>query len=246
VGVACYRNRFIVGCALTIKERGFIINPGVMSFCDENKEFYLDVPSSTKVLTVIVIVRAMFLHQVSLLNKDMMKILSSEETSDVKIICEEKEFKCCRNILCARSETFKDMLLGDTKENATGEVVIKDSTIEAVEVMLKHIYTSGIPSYLGQEEALSLLRVPDMYCLDSLKFECADNIVTRLGVSNCIHNFITMSRYFSSDPANLCRQMVNKCMRSKAEEVTEQDDWKESVKEYPDVDVEIVKAMVQG
>ena len=43
-----------------------------------------------------------------------MKILSLEETSDVKIICEEKEFKCHRAILCVRSETFKKMLLGET------------------------------------------------------------------------------------------------------------------------------------
>ena len=39
--------------------------------------------------------------------------------------------------------------MSDSQENVTGKVVIKDSSIKAVEVMLRYIYTGDIPCYLA-------------------------------------------------------------------------------------------------
>ena len=68
-------------------------------------------------------------------------------------------------------------------------VVIRDSKVKAVEVMLSHIYTGEIPSYLGQEGNLHLLQLADIYGLDRLKCACADNIVTRLSISTVVWRY---------------------------------------------------------
>ena len=113
--------------------------------------------------------------------------------------------------------------------------MIKDSTVKAVDAMLRHIYTSEIPSFMGQEENLHLLQLADMYKLDRLKFACADNIMARLNISNCISSFITISRYSSAVPDSRFMLQVNKFMRCKKKQVIEQSDWEEEfVKEYPD------------
>ena len=169
-----------------------------------------------------------------------------EISLDAEIICEGKEFKCHKSILCSRSRTFKDMLLKESLENTTGEVIIRDSAVEAVEAMLKHIYTCDIPSNLDQEMNLHLLQLADMYCLDRLKSACAENIVNSLSIANCISSFIAISRYFHDGPENRFKKMANMFMRCNAKQViTEQeDDWKELTKKYPDEGLEIVRAMV--
>merc|ERR1719369_1699004 len=137
-----------------------LINPGVMNLYDIDREFHLDAEIS-------IIHKGLssdgdsfgLVPAPSEFVKDIMEIQGSKETSDVKIICEGKEFKCHRAILCARSETLKNMLLSDTIENASGIVVIKNSMVKTVEFMLSYIYTGDIPGYLGQEENLHLLQL---------------------------------------------------------------------------------------
>ena len=86
-------------------------NPVVMNLFDQNREFNLDAEIS------IIFKDASgdccdYVPTPSDYVEDMMKILITEETTDVKDICEEKEFKCHRAILCARSETFGYGCLG--------------------------------------------------------------------------------------------------------------------------------------
>ena len=131
-------------------------------------------------------------------------------------------------------------------ENSTGEIIIRDSAVEAVEAMLKHIYTCDIPSNLGQEMNLHLLQLADMYRLDRLKSACAENIVNTLSIANCISSFIAIHRYFRDDPENRFKKVVNMFMRCNAKQVIkeQEDDWKELGKKYPDEGLEIVRAMV--
>ena len=136
--------------------------------------------------------------------------------------------------------------MSDSQENVTGKVVIKDSSIKAVEVMLRYIYTGDIPCYLGEEENLHLLQLADMYHLERLKIACGGNIVNRISISKCISNYITISRYFGSDPDNRFKKMVNKFMWCQAEQVMKQDDWKELLREYPDVVDDVVQRGKDG
>jgi len=232
---------------IVTKNRDYI-NPVVMSLFDGNGEFHVEAEIS-------IFVKGQssdrdsfgYVSAQSEFVADMSKLMSFEETSDVKVICNGKEFNCHRVILCGRSETFKRMLLGDTQEKATGKVAIKDSTVEAVDAMLRHIYTSELPSYEGQEETLHLLQLADMYQLDRLKFACADSIVARLTISNCISSFVTISRYFGSDPDSRVMQQVKKFMRCKKKQVINQSGWEEEfLKKYPDVALKITKTMIEG
>jgi len=208
----------------------FNINPGVMGVYDGNREFSMDVQISI-ILKDIESKSDIFgnVPAPSEFVKDVMKIYNSEETADVKIICEGKVFQCHKTILCSRSNTFKGMLLHYTLENTTREVIIEDSTVEAVEAMLKHIYTGDIPTNLDQEKNLHLLQLADMYRLDMLKSACAENIVTSLNIANCISSFITISSYFQDNPENRFKKLVNMFMKCNAKQlINEQGDkWKE-------------------
>jgi BTB/POZ domain len=90
---------------------------------------------------------------------------------------ESKAFKAHRAILCARSPTFAAMFRSDSSfaEAMKGQLLITDSTPEAVEVMLHYLYTGDVnwadtadeQSVFTLQEAVLVLA--DKYTLLDLK-----------------------------------------------------------------------------
>jgi len=176
--------------------------------------------------------------------EDVKSIMDNQEASDFDIFCDGKQFKCHKNILVARSETFKNMLQGDTPENIELKVVIKNATSEAVERMLEHIYTGEFPELKHDGLNLDILQLADMYKLNRLKYFCGEKIIAQLSTSNCISSFIIIDKYFATDSKE--RELAKLFMRCKAVDIIESDDWGKMIKEFPDVVTEIVRAMLQG
>eukprot|EP00090_Calanus_glacialis_P014812 TRINITY_DN23677_c0_g1_i1.p1 TRINITY_DN23677_c0_g1~~TRINITY_DN23677_c0_g1_i1.p1 ORF type:complete len:253 (-),score=38.26 TRINITY_DN23677_c0_g1_i1:468-1226(-) len=130
---------------------------------------------------------------IAMMKEQMKNIRKSEENSDVIIVCDGKEFKCHRNILCARSVVFNNMLQGNTSENLINKITIRDSSAEAVDEMLNYIYTGDLPCPTGELPChktlsdalnLALLELSDMYGLDILKEFCGMIISTRSDMRN--------------------------------------------------------------
>jgi len=177
------------------------------------------------------------------LTKDLVTIFNSEKTSDVDIRCSGKVFKCHRNILCARSVVFKMILLGDSQEKVEKTVEIRDSTVEAVEEMLKYIYTGEIP-LVAEKLTLDLLKLADMYDLATLKIACGEAVLTKLNIDNCISSFIMVDRFFTLEAR--VRKMIDLFMRCKAKKVVDSDEWDQLINKCPGSARELMRAMVSG
>ena len=90
------------------------------------------------------------------------------------------------------------MLAPDTIESDSNIIEMKEVTAEAVDTMLKYIYTGKV---LGDSKKLTLdlLKVTDMYLLDHLKEACLKSLLEKLEVSSCIPTFITADSTFQDE-----------------------------------------------
>ena len=102
-----------------------------------------------------------------------------------------------KNILSARCEVFKNTLAPNTIESESSTIQVKEVPSEAVESMLKYIYSGEIPDD-RELLTLDLLNIAEMYLLDHLKEACVKSLVERLEVSTCISTFIMADRYLPS------------------------------------------------
>eukprot|EP00092_Neocalanus_flemingeri_P022975 GFUD01024907.1.p1 GENE.GFUD01024907.1~~GFUD01024907.1.p1 ORF type:complete len:344 (-),score=84.70 GFUD01024907.1:66-1097(-) len=224
-----------------LNKKTVLPNPTDLDLYDENKAFFLEaeilILKKSPEMIDSVNAPCQFL-------KDMKSIMKLEDCSDLKIVCSGKVFKCHKNILSARSTVFKNMLSGETLENLNGEVPIEDSSAEAVEEMLKYIYTGEIPDSDKLDVlSIELLHLAEKYHLDSLKFACGGSIASSLTISTCISDFITVERYFPPDSS--VRKKVDQFLRCNAEQVVECEAWDDLVKKFPEVSRDLVRAMVK-
>jgi len=172
--------------------------------------------------------------------RDIESIFDDDKNSDVMVKSGHAEFKCHKNILGARSIVFKNMLAHDTIESQTNTIVVRDIPPEAVEDLLKYIYTGNIPN--PRSNLLDLLHASDMYQVDSLKDDCIRRLV--LNVPTCISTLILVDRY--SPHVAALREKVIMFMKCKADEVVDTEDWDKMMDKYPVLAKELVKTLVKG
>jgi len=177
--------------------------------------------------------------------KDLQSIFGDVKNSDVVIIAGKEKFYCHKNILSARCEVFKNMLSPNTLESESSTIEVKEVSPEAIESMLKFIYTGEVPED-PEKLTLDLLNIAEMYLLGHLKESCLRSLVEKLEVSSCITTFIMADRYVPSHSSGNLRELVIKFMKCKAEEVVETDNWDKLMDNHPSLAKEVVRAIVKG
>jgi len=158
-------------------------DPRQIDLFDENRKFILEAtvyPSSRKKdLTKL----SAGIHKLQ-----MKDILNHHQTSDVKIISNEQEFKCHRNILSCRVPAFAMMLRGETAENQTSTINIGDWHPEVVQLMIEYLYTGVIPDVPARIE-IDLLKLAVKYDLTPLAESCGFGVIKNLTVENFLPTY---------------------------------------------------------
>jgi len=170
------------------------------------------------------------------------KSFFDETNTDVVVISGDKEFKCHKAILGARSEVFKNTFAHNTIESATNTIVINETPAQAVEDMLKYIYSGDVPED-PKSLTTDLLHIADMYQLQPVVEACVKNLVDSLEVSSCIPTLVLVDRYLPQDQ-NM-REMVITFMKCKAMEVVEEEDWVKLMNRSPDLAQKVVRALAR-
>ena len=82
--------------------------------------------------------------------------------------------------------------MGDTKEATKGHLEISDFSTEAVEVMLKYMYTNE--NVQDEDINFDLLALADKYDLKFLLDECVPKFIKKIDLENCleVYNFAFM------------------------------------------------------
>jgi len=204
---------------------------------DQDRVFIIEAEVSIKMINV----EDKFVMTTKDFARDIESIFHNVENSDVLVKAEQQEFKCHKNILGARSIVLKNMLAHDTVESQTNTIVVRDITAEAVQDMLKFIYTGKFPSD-PRSRLVDLLHASDMYQIDSLKDACLARLV--FNVPNCISTLILVDRYMPHEAT--LREKVIMFMKCKADEVVDTEDWDKMMDKYPVLAKELVKTLVKG
>ncbi|KAL7298621.1 hypothetical protein TKK_0008389 [Trichogramma kaykai] len=119
----------------------------------------------------------------------------SEEFSDVRIITPDaNDIPAHKSILAMASPVFRAMFTHDMLENKESSVKITDITKNIVTEMLRFIYTGHIDA-IEADMIIELLKVADMYQIDSLKTKCEKMLCAHLSFENAIKILIAAHKY---------------------------------------------------
>jgi len=169
--------------------------------------------------------------------EEIKSIFNDDKNSDVLVITGDQEFKCHKAILCARSEVFKNTLAHITVESNTNTIVLKETTVKAVEDMLKFIYSGDVPDD-PKILTTDLLNLANMYQLKPLVDACLKKLVDSLEVSSCISTLMLVD--------SSLREVIIMFIQCKAMEVVEEEDWDQLMDSFPDLAKELVKAIARA
>ena len=118
------------------------------------------------------------------------------------------------NILAARSDVFRAIIVNNMMERRTKRVDVQDVNPKVVSEMLNFIYT-GIRitnEDVLKEKAAELLGAANRYQLELLKSICEDKLCSSLNISNSIDYLIFGDMYKASKLRRIALQMVTSNM----------------------------------
>jgi hypothetical protein len=144
------------------------------------------------------------------------------------LITEVYEFKAHKCILAARSPVFKAMFNYRLKENLTNRVIIEDCKPDVVKAMLKYIYTASLPDDINNI-AIDLFIAAEKYYIESLKLKVREHLVENLNSENVLQTYILSELYDDS----MLRKQSLKYITENIDQVTQNSDWDEYLKMYP-------------
>ena len=173
--------------------------------------------------------------------EDIGKVMEKEETSDFLVVCEDKQFKCHKTILSARSPVFASGI-AKMKEGATGRWDVEESTPEAVEDMLHFIYTGEI--YYGDmlKRPLEMLQLATFYQLDDLAAASRKILLWQMTADNAVMTLVNLDRY--EETGEEAKQLVIKFIKKNARDVVGSEDWDVFQATYGSLVKEVIEAIV--
>mmetsp|Transcript_27372 Transcript_27372/g.33410 ORF Transcript_27372/g.33410 Transcript_27372/m.33410 type:complete len:605 (+) Transcript_27372:129-1943(+) len=121
----------------------------------------------------------------SSLNNDMKSMLLSGHYSDVTLKCEknEKEFKCHKVVLAARSNVFDKMFSLPLSESREKVITIKEVHPDTLEAFLEYLYTDKVDErFLAR--TTNLLEFANRFDVERLKQYCCAVLCENLTVDN--------------------------------------------------------------
>jgi len=169
--------------------------------------------------------------------QDFESLLMSNEHSDVIVTCDNKEFKCHKNILTCRSPVFKTMLESNMKEKESGRIEIKDMKLGVFEDLLKYIYCGEAPNI--DDHVDELFAAADLYQLQHLKELCEVKLCAGIEITNCINLLVLGELHHASTVKESALKFVSKNLQ-----LINSSEWKKSLVAYPTLFAEVVEMMI--
>lgn len=111
------------------------------------------------------------------------KLLSTGMLSDFVVKVGEKEFKVHNSILAVQSSVFEAMFGSNMEENRSGQLIISDFSISAIEDFLHFLYTGVVKDYINGTELFTLAC---KYDVADLKDICENIILENVDDTNAM------------------------------------------------------------
>jgi len=172
------------------------------------------------------------------LGGDLGRLLEDKILTDVRLVCQGREFPCHMAVLAARSAVFQAMFIHDTAEAREAKVDIEDLDPEVVSVMLEYIYT-GIPVDIPPNLEPSLLAAADKYDLPELKSVCESALCDGLNIDTVLGLLTVGDRH----NANVLKKYALRFIVENSSEIVQQENWRKMLQPYPALLTEMFEAI---
>ena len=169
--------------------------------------------------------------------QDFESLLMSNEHSDVIVTCDNKEFKCHKNILTCRSPVFKTMLESNMKEKESGRIEIKDMKLGVFEDLLKYIYSGEAPNI--DDHVDELFAAADMYQVEHLKELCDVKLCAGINITNCINLLVLGELHHASTLKTSALNFMSENIQN-----INTSEWRTSLIAYPTLLVDVMESMI--
>ena len=138
----------------------------------------------------------------------------------------------------AGSPVLAAMFHHDCKESRNLVVNVEDVSAEVFQEILQYLYTGTAKKM--DKLAMDILVAADKYQIDSLKEECVSTLSKKLAIDNAVN--ILVLAHLHNCPELL--QSTLDCMVENANAVIALPDWKELMKNFPDLCLKATQLMV--
>lgn len=136
-------------------------------------------------------------------------LLNNGNFSDITLHVQGKDFKAHRCILAARSTVFAAMFNHDLKEKLENRVVIDDISSDAIQQLLKYLYTDEIDE-LTNQQYLTLLAAADKYDIVGLRKICSHYLKKNLTVDALVHILVAADLHHENELKEAATQLFLK------------------------------------
>ena len=171
----------------------------------------------------------------STIKESIKRACFSSEFSDIKIICEGKEFPCHKLILSLRSSVFKRMFSSDWKSEPT--LPIKDVSADTMETFLKFLYTDELEL---DEINPNLLVLADKYDFKKLVNICVNHFGNIIDTKNAME--IAYTAYVVSNEELL--KKASGFIIKNAGAIKKPEQWDEIKKTHPQIATKVMDLIV--
>ena len=174
------------------------------------------------------------------MNESVQSLFQNSDLSDLKIICEGKEFPCHKLLLALRSSVFKRMFSSDLKlSEAEDDSVLKidDISPDVMEVFLKFLYTDELKR---EDINASLLMAANKYDLKRLVNLCVKHFEANINTENVME--IAVAAYLVENDQLL--QKASKFIIDNVGALKEPEDWNQVTKTYPHIATKVMNLIM--
>ena len=175
--------------------------------------------------------------------EDFGMLFNNEKLSDVTISVrgQKRKFNAHKHVLAKKCKVFDAMFDHDMLENKKKLVNIKDVPYEAMEEMLRYIY-SGRIFVMADSTRLDLLKAADKYQIEDLKSLCEKGIADKLTTENALEVLVVAEQ----SNALILKQKTIEFIVANAKTITEKPNFNSLLpKLHPEIVCEIFRKMAQ-
>ncbi len=180
-------------------------------------------------------------QDVTPLFKEFEVMLAEGKFSDMNLVCQDREFKCHKVVLAARSPVFDTMLSNENHlEVQEGKVKITDMDHDKLEVFLKYLYCGKFSDDM-KLHAKDLFVAADKYQVEDLKLAAIEALADNVNSGNAIDMLILADLY----NVNMLKKKAMRVIIANYKTVSKQQQWQDFKKENIDF-VNLIEISVEN
>jgi len=172
---------------------------------------------------------------------DLFNSFEQQEFTDFEIVCEDRNIRCHRVVLAARSPVFRAMLLNDMEESAKAKVQPRDFNSQTMSLLLRFLYLGHLDQELVDKHAESIFKAADYYEVTNLKKLCEKALMRKVTIGNMLDMMVLADMY----KAPCLREATKNLIVSNSRELLKKRHWKEKLKDSPHLVFEILESVIK-